>query len=91
MNRKGRRFSAAILAGLLHGTWMGLCPSQQLPADFNAESWRAYHAFVVPQAEELAWRNIAWESALWQAVERARREDKPLLIWAMNGHPLGCT
>ena len=29
--------------------------------------------------------------SLWQARERAAAEGKPILLWEMDGHPLGCT
>jgi hypothetical protein len=45
---------------------------------------------VLPAAEEDRWLAIPWRSRLWDAVEDARRERKPILLWAMNGHPLGC-
>lgn len=48
-------------------------------------------AALRPSAAELAWRRIPWRSTLWRAVVDAHREKKPILLWAMNGHPLGCT
>lgn len=46
---------------------------------------------IVPSEEERAWRKVGWRSALWQAVVEAHEKKKPILLWAMNGHPLGCT
>jgi len=46
---------------------------------------------VVPSADEMAWRVIPWLGALAEAVVRAHAQDKPILLWAMNGHPLACT
>lgn len=46
---------------------------------------------VLPDAAEDAWRQVAWIPAYAEAVLAAERQDKPLLMWAMNGHPLGCT
>jgi hypothetical protein len=44
-----------------------------------------------PSIDELAWRSLPWMTDLWQARERAARVGKPILLWVMDGHPLGCT
>lgn len=46
---------------------------------------------VLPDASELAWRAVPWRASLAQAALEADAQDKPVLLWAMNGHPLGCT
>jgi hypothetical protein len=56
------------------------------PAQF-----RALHAAVAPRGETERWMEIPWEPDLAKARERAAREGKPLLMWIMDGHPLGCT
>lgn len=42
-----------------------------------------------PEGE--AWRSIPWETELLDAQAIAAESGKPLFIWAMDGHPLGCT
>ena len=37
------------------------------------------------------WRTIPWRIALLDAQRNAAKENKPIFIWAMDGHPLGCT
>ena len=46
---------------------------------------------IRPGDEDHAWRRIPWRTAFGSAVAEAWNEKKPLLVWAMNGHPLGCT
>jgi len=46
---------------------------------------------VVPNDDELAWRRIAWLGTLAEGVVAAQTADRPILLWAMNGHPLACT
>lgn len=46
---------------------------------------------ILPKPGELAWRDIPWRAALWDGVRDAQGAGKPLLLWAMNGHPLACT
>lgn len=43
-----------------------------------------------PGEDEL-WRTVPWKIALLDAQQQAAREKKPIFIWAMDGHPLGCT
>ncbi len=37
------------------------------------------------------WRTIPWEISILKAQKRAAQQQKLLFIWAMDGHPLGCT
>ena len=36
-------------------------------------------------------RDHLWLTDLWQARKLAARQGKPILLWEMDGHPLGCT
>jgi len=54
-------------------------------------NFEALFAWVLPDEDELEWRKIGWRGVLADAVEEARRTDRPILLWAMNGHPLACT
>jgi len=46
---------------------------------------------VMPSKAELAWQSLHWRPSLWDGVVEAHRARKPVLLWAMNGHPLGLT
>ena len=50
--------------------------------------WRDH---VRPSTDELAFEEIDWLPSLAEGLVRANAEARPLLLWAMNGHPLGCT
>jgi hypothetical protein len=54
----------------------------------SLDHWRA---LIVPPPSECAFESIGWKAAMWPAVVEAQREDKPVLLWAMNGNPLACT
>jgi hypothetical protein len=58
-----------------------------IPADRFAK----VHALIKPQAGEEKWTQIPWLTSLWQARQQAAAEGKPVLLWEMDGHPLGCT
>jgi hypothetical protein len=46
---------------------------------------------VLPDASEVAFRSLGWRASLWDGVVAAQEQERPILLWAMNGHPLGCT
>lgn len=46
---------------------------------------------VLPTPAEERWLQIPWRTHLEQARAEAQREQKPLFLWIMNGHPFGCT
>ena len=47
--------------------------------------------FIKPTEKELAWAHIPWRSTFYDGLIDADNSQKPLLLWVMNGHPLGCT
>ena len=56
--------------------------------DRTFERWRDH---IRPRAEECSFRDIPWRESFVAAVNEAHETDRPILLWAMNGHPLGCT
>jgi len=48
-------------------------------------------AAIKPKPEESKWLSIPWETSLWTARQKATAEGKPILLWEMDGNPLGCT
>lgn len=46
---------------------------------------------VMPTAEEEKWLSIPWRTNLWDARKQAQAQNKPIFMWMMNGHPMGCT
>jgi hypothetical protein len=69
---------------------LGLLLAQEVPrlAGRTLAEWRER---IEPAAEELVWAEIPWRPTFLEAVEEARTARKPVLLWAMIGHPLGCT
>jgi len=73
---------AFILAAIImHG---------QMPLldDKSYEQWRDD---IRPHAKEECYLEIPWRESFYIAINEARQTDRPILLWAMNGHPLGCT
>ena len=61
------------------------------PPELNDQTYAKWRDHIRPSAEELSWQSIPWRSTFWDAVVEAQRQQKPILVWAMNGHPLACT
>jgi hypothetical protein len=62
------------------------------PAEpIKPEQFARLHALIRPAAGEEKWTEIPWLASLWEARQRAAAAGKPILLWEMDGHPLGCT
>lgn len=46
---------------------------------------------VMPTAEEELWLSIPWRLNLMEARKASIEQGKPMFLWIMNGHPMGCT
>ena len=55
------------------------------------EQFTKLHALIKPKLDESKWEQIPWLTSLWEARRRAAAEGRPILLWEMDGHPLGCT
>lgn len=55
------------------------------------ENYQAWSEFIRPSEKETSFEKIGWRNTFWPAVLEARRLGRPILLWTMNGHPLGCT
>ena len=62
--------------------------SPTVPTDNQA---MALHRLILPQPGEEAWEQIPWRTRLGAARTAAAAAGKPILLWEMDGHPLGCT
>jgi hypothetical protein len=60
-----------------------------LPDGLTVEEFEKLHRELKPPAGE-AWLSIPWKTSLLEARDLAALEKKPILIWSMDGHPLGC-
>lgn len=68
-----------------------LVPQAPAPQGLPHEALPAWRTHLAPQANEDRWRQIPWRQTMGDGLRDAAREGKPLLLWLMNGHPLGCT
>src|SRR5258706_15254954 len=61
------------------------------PVSIPWERFEKIHAAVAPSGERERWAEIPWQTDLAAARRQAAREKKAILMWVMDGHPLGCT
>lgn len=57
----------------------------------NDLTYEGVKSYLVPAPAETLFENIPWYSSLWAGIVKGQDQDKPILLWCMNGHPLGCT
>ena len=53
------------------------------------DEFERLHRELPPENE--TWKTIPWKLTLLEARKIAAAQQKPMFIWAMDGHPLGCT
>ena len=61
-----------------------------LPLAVTAQSLDEKVNAVLPTAAEDRWSGLGWQTNNAAARRDAQRQGKPLLLWVMNGNPLGC-
>lgn len=59
--------------------------------ELNDQTFAQLRDAIVPGAEEQSYLEIPWRESFVTAVNEAETDGRPILLWAMNGHPLGCT
>ena len=83
MLRKQSRAAMALVA--LGALFM---PAGLRAQELTEATYAKWRDNVLPKPSELAYRRIAWRPSYWEAVVEAQEKDRPILLWAMNGHPL---
>lgn len=59
-----------------------------LAQDLSESTFEKLKAEIIPPKSELKWLEIPWQITLWDAIVAGQKEDRPILFYAMNGHPL---
>jgi hypothetical protein len=63
-------------------------PDVPVLGDANLRKWID---FIRPSDADTKWERLDWRTELGAAVQEAKALQRPILLWTMNGHPLGCT
>lgn len=77
-----------MVAVLVTGLSANPARAQDPHPENDSDSATCQTLCAIPDAP---WRSIPWELDLLEAQRKAVEESKPIFIWAMDGHPLGCT
>jgi hypothetical protein len=85
-----RRITAALVAfaALFQSCFAGRAAAQQ---PLTPEQLEKLHQVIRPTADEEKWLQVPWMASVWEARRKAAALGKPILLWEMDGHPLGCT
>lgn len=70
--------------------FVALVSKSGVAGELTVEQFQKLHSELQPDNSAL-WRTIPWKTSLLDAQKTAAEDKKPLFIWAMDGHPLGCT
>ena len=83
------RFPIFILSSLSLITFSAFASAKK---DLTETERKTIWSLVNADKSETIWKDkINWHADIWEARKIANREGKPLLIWEMDGHPMGCT
>jgi hypothetical protein len=66
-------------------------PPAKAKVELNDRNYAEWRKHILPDTGELGWQQIPWETTFKDGIVAADAAGKPLLLWTMNGHPLGCT
>ncbi len=70
--------------------WPRSEPTPAIRSSISDADAAAIAAAVKPAKGEDPFAEIPWQTSLWDARTLAAKEGKPILLWEMDGHPLGC-
>jgi hypothetical protein len=83
----GLLLTTAFSVGLFANSRQPMAPP---PAAMTDAEFTKLLSAVRPCAGEDDFDKIPWLISVWDAREKAAKEGKPILLWEMDGHPLGC-
>ncbi len=81
---------AAILL-LMADLGLGANKDQPLQTPTLSADYAKRRDQVLPSTNEQSPRKIAWRISVLHGIVDAQKNDRPVMIFLMNGHPLGCT
>jgi hypothetical protein len=78
-----------LFTGLVAGFAALAQPAAAAPPLTDTEAAKL-RKVIRPGIDEDPFDTIPWETNLWDARVKAAAAGKPILLWEMDGHPLGC-
>ena len=87
-----RKHDSIFFIGVIIGSFfLTSCNTNKEQFSLTSKSYEMWRNYITPTKNESLWKSIPWRSSFRQGLLDAIEDQKPLLLWAMNGHPLGCT
>ena len=83
--------SGLLIAGLALALAQAASPISSPTVTLTEQNYEAWRDHILPQDVEWEFQQIPWLPSYAAGLTEAARQEKPLLLWTMNGHPLGCT
>jgi hypothetical protein len=80
-----------MLRGLFGSLVVVFAVAAEPSAELNDATFAKWRDRIRPKTEEKCFETVHWLPTFWDGVIAAQKQDKPILLWAMNGHPLACT
>ena len=80
-----------MLRGFFVTLVVALAAAEEPSVELNDNTFASWRDRIRPKAAERCFETVHWLPTFWDGVMTAQKEDKPILLWAMNGHPLACT
>ena len=87
-----RKHDSIFFIGVIIGSFfLTSCNTNKEQFSLTSKSYEMWRNYITPTKNESLWKSIPWRSSFREGLIDADEDQKPLLLWAMNGHPLGCT
>ena len=79
-----RRFVLATAVLVSFGTAAMFAEERHSPS-ISPEQFAKVHKLIKPHPGESRWREISWQTSLWEARKQAAAEGKPIVVWSGSG------
>jgi hypothetical protein len=86
-----KHVSIFVMGIMIGSFFLAGCNTNKEQFSLTSKSYEMWRDYITPTENELLWTSIPWRSSFREGLIDADEYQKPLLLWAMNGHPLGCT
>ena len=80
-------FVVTVAAGAVYTAFQS--PTVAAPP-LSGDDAAKLRALIKPRDGEDPFDTIPWETSLWDSRVKAAAAGKPIILWEMDGHPLGC-
>jgi hypothetical protein len=80
-------FARRYLLGMTLAANLGSATAFAQPPSIEAKDFDRLHRLITPAPDESRWRQMAWQTSIWEARIKAAAEGKPIFLWSGGGAP----